>query len=253
MKKYFTEIIIGGLFVAILSGLLIWFFQILKEYENRLTKLETKFDLCVDCSSRTNRIDNYEYITYKGIDVSETGEVLVEVDIDLLSEQFRWKCGSIDKIVRGNEAADLEDVIRKYRDDAELKNAKGIVCVGTASAEGNTDGEETRAKDRIETLINLVNSNLQTKKPIPIYGFNLGKYIEQSSVVCSNATLDQRRILLIKIIQRSDNLTDDKLEESLKRVLLAKAADPNISFPIDIRKYSMFTSDQTMLIYGRRN
>jgi len=169
IRKYITEIIIGGLFVAIFSSGLIWFFQILKENENRLAKLETKFDLCVDCSQRANTIDNYQYTTYKSVDVAENGEVLLEADIDLLSEQFRWKCKSFDQIVRGDEKANLGEVISKYRDDAELNNAKAIVCIGTSSSEGQTSGQENLAKDRIETLINLVFTNLKTKKKFPFY------------------------------------------------------------------------------------
>lgn len=251
MKKYTTQIVIG-LSIALLSGLIFWGIQLLKEYENRLTKLETKFDICVDCSQRNKTIGKYEYKTYTGVDVAENGEILLQVDIDILSEQFRWKCASIDEIVRGENKADLAEVVRQYSDDVELKNAKAIICVGTASTEGDTYGEERRASDRMETLINLVESNLKTNKEISIYGLNLGKYVGQSENACSDATIDQRRIVLLKITQRSDNLTDDKLEASLKRILLAKASDPGITFPFDIRKYSMFSNGQTMLRYGRK-
>ena len=78
MKKYLAEIIIGGLCVAFFSGFLIWSLQILKEYENRLAKLETKFDLCVDCSQRNNTIGNYQYRTYKGVDVADNVIVLTK-------------------------------------------------------------------------------------------------------------------------------------------------------------------------------
>jgi hypothetical protein len=245
-EKYSIPIITVAV-VAMFS----WLFYTVIEHGNRLTKLETKFDICVDCSQRTNKIGEYAYTTYKAVYTDDKGDVLLEADIDLLSEQFRWKCGSISEIVRGDEKADIEEVIKNYRDNAELKNAKGIVCIGTASAEGNTDGEESRANDRIETLINLVNSNLTTEKQMPIYGLNFGKYNEESNTNCSSATLDQRRIVLLKIIERSEKLTDDKLEESLRKILLDKATDPNIHFPIDIRKYSMFNSGDKMLVYGR--
>ncbi len=251
MKKSTRENILIGLFVAILAAFVVWFFQILREYESRLTKLETRFDLCVDCSQRTQIIGKYPYTTYKSVDVAPDGEVLLEAEIDLLSEQFRWKCASITEIVRGNERADLADVISKYRDSAELQNALGIVCVGTASSEGNTKGEESRAKDRVETLFSLVKSNLKSQKKLPIYGLNFGKYDAITNSECSDATLEQRRIVLIKIIERSAKLTDDKLEESLKRVLLEKASNPAYIFPIDIRNYTMFKSGQDMLLYGR--
>ena len=65
--------------------------------------------------------------------------------------------------------------------------------------------------------------------------------------------MKQLTIVLIKVIKRSDSLTDDKLEASLKRILLNKATDPNLSFPIDIRKYSTFNSAKAMLVYGRKN
>jgi hypothetical protein len=246
LEKFFY-----GLLIAILGGLILWFFQILKEYENRLTKLETKFDIYVDSSERTHMIGNYPYITYTGVDVTADGEVLLKADIDLLSEEFRWRCASITDIVRGDKSENLGEVIANYRDDVQLQNALGIVCVGTASSEGNTKGEERRASDRVETLLNLVNSNLTSKKILPIYGLNFGKYNTDTNIPCSDATLEQRRIILIKIIERSEKVTDDKLEASLKRILVEKASNPTPRFPIDIRNYSMFTSGQTMLVYGR--
>jgi hypothetical protein len=249
--------ILGGLFVA----LFVWGFQLLKEYEHRLTQLETKFETtfeklealeaCVDCSQRTKKIGDYPYEIIKGVDVASNGEVLLETDIDVLSEQFRWECGSFVKIVRGKkESADLANVISQYKADAQLKGVKAIVVVGTASQEGNFSGEEKRAKDRIETLINLTQDSLNTPNQIPIYGLNFGKSIENIQGGCDD-TIDQRRIVLLKVLKRSDNLPDSELEASLKRILLAKATDYSV-FPVDIRKYSMFSSGQKMLVSGRK-
>ncbi|KAB2917745.1 MAG: hypothetical protein F9K23_05010 [Bacteroidetes bacterium] len=251
MRKYIWEIIIGGVVVAIIAGLVLLYIQFIKDYEHRLTKLEKDFEHCVDCSKRTKTIGDYPYTVYTGVDVASNGEVLLNVQIDLLSEQFRWRCGSITEIVRGDDVVDIGKVIRQYHDNAELENALGIVCIGTASSEGQLIGEQTRAGDRVETLINLVSSNLNSSKRMPIYGLNFGKHIGSTNTPCSDATLEQRRVILIKLIERSDKLTDDKLEESLKRILLEKASNPAYNFPIDIRNYSMFRNNEKMLIYGR--
>jgi len=249
MRKYLLETIIGGIIVAMIAGL---FFLALQHGE-RLAKLEAQFDICVDCSQQITKIGEYPFKSYKAVDVAPDGEVLLEADIDLLSEQFRWKCASFDEIVRGNKKEDLGEIIRSYRDNAELNDALGIVCVGTASAEGAPDNEENRAMDRVETLINLVDANLTSKKMLPIYGMNFGQYKGGENQSCSNATLDQRRIVLVKIIKRSERITNENLESSLQRLFLQKAVNSAYKFPIDIRNYSMFNSGKTMLVYGRRN
>jgi len=102
----------------------------------------------------------------------------------------------------------------------------------------------------MEYLINLV-KNYITNDTIPIYGLNIGKFLENRVSKCSDQTIDQRRIIIFKIIKKDENMTEAILERKLRRILLEKSSNTDLNFPIDIRKYSKFKNNETMLTVGR--
>jgi hypothetical protein len=243
---------------AIITYFLVEQQSAIRDHERRITRLETKFEDCVDCSRQVREKERggFTWKTYESSETNESGAVVFAVEIDVLSEQFRWDCGSPTTIVRENETPkrtyDLGEVIRQYSPERELKDAKTIVVVGTASSEGDIAAQERLAGNRIETLVPAVQHNLQ--KTIPVYGMNFGQYTEgDSSKPCSPDTAAQRRVLIVKVTKPDEPLPQKELGESLKRRFVALAEDKSLKFPIDIRKYSMFQKGAEMLVYGRKN
>lgn len=243
---------INPILTAILVGLVVWGITLVKEFEHRLTELETKFNICVDCTKRTKEVGGLKIDTYPGQSIDEkTGTIDLEVDIDILSEQCRWVCGSSREIVQGGEPVDFDKVMQAYVNTDQLKGISGIICVGAASSEGIQNNEEQRASDRMEYLINLVRNNIRNDT-IPIYGFNIGQYVGANNSQCSDNTLDQRRIILFKVLKKDSLMSNELFERKLRTILIQKAADKSINFPIDIRKYSKFQNSATMLTVGRK-
>lgn len=247
--KIFRDIIVG-IIAVILIFLIININDRFVEYEHRLTELETKFKICVDCSNgRQKKIGDYEWEIYKGFDFNDKNEVNIGLEIDILTEQFRWECGSIDKIVRGDREIDFNKVIQQYSQQKHLKGVTELICIGTASTEGYKDREEQRAENRMETLINLLKDNLNAEG-ISISGLNIGQYQGIKDTVCSDETLWQRRVIILKIIEQKSDITDQEQEKAIIRILLSKIKS-NKEFPLDIRKYSKFKNGDLKLRFGR--
>jgi hypothetical protein len=263
----FSKQVLLALFAAIVAlfaipfGILTYFVvehgKDIKEHEGRIAKLEQKVEDCVDCSLRVQVKDHGGYVwsTYHSEEKGEGEQGAFAVDIDILSEQYRWKCGSATTIVKENDenhTYNLDEIIQKYSPENELKGAKAVVVVGTASSEGTQAAQEKLAANRMETLYNIVQPNLQ--KVLPIYGMNFGQYTEgETSAKCSPDTAAQRRVLIVKVTKQKEGISPQEFSESLKRRFVALAENSVLRFPIDIRKYSMYQKGAEMLSYGRKN
>ncbi|MES2110864.1 MAG: hypothetical protein V4577_19060 [Bacteroidota bacterium] len=243
VRKILFETIIAGSTLALIGYFIYW----IKDFEHRLTKLEDNVDAISNSYPKSAFIGGYPYTVYRGTDSAPDGSVVLKVDIQILSKDYRWECLSKTQI-EGNNLPDINEIIKDYSDDRELKDAVGIVCVGTASSEGNDLDEEDRAYGRAKTLVDIVKQNLISKKDIPVLGLNFGRYNRTIKGPCTDATINQRLIVIVKIIERSEKLTDEGLESSLRKLFVEKAANLNSRFPIDITQYTMYHSRQSMLV-----
>jgi hypothetical protein len=229
----------------------------IKDHEGRIARLEQKVADCVDCSLRVQVKDRGGYVwsTYHSEEEGEGQQGPFAVDIDILSEEYRWECASTTTIVKENDknrTYDLGEIIQRYSPENQLKDAKAVVVIGTASSEGTPVSQENLAANRIETLLNIVEPNLQ--KTLPIYGMNFGQYTEaDTSEKCSPDTAAQRRVLIVKVTKQKEGISPKEFGESLKRRFVALAENSVLRFPIDIRKYSMYQKGADMLIFGRKN
>lgn len=248
--------LVGGLFIlfSVLAGYILTRLSTLDEiartHGERIARLET----CVDCSKspRTKIKGGYEWKEYPSEETDESGAVTFSVEIDVLSKQYRWACGrsNVDDIVRENQAnsaVSLEDIIRKYDPDDELRDAKKIVVVGTASSEGDLVSQEDLAQSRARTLLKVVGDNLQKK--IPVIGMSFGQYVaDKEKAKCSDATSEQRRVLIVKLIKQSTDMSDYELEKSLIKRFEQLAEKDSYKFPIDIRDYSNYKDHKRMFL-----
>jgi len=190
-------------------------------------------------------------LQYEGFDIDANGDTIMHVEIDILSDECSWKCGSSDRMFRANEEVpvkELRSIIRNLDNYKHFEDAESIICVGTASSEGNSAREELRAEQRAKRLKGLLGVYLKNKE-VPIYAMRFGKHQEKiNERGCTNATLNQRRIILVKTVKEKDGLTTKQMETSLKKIFSKKSTDLNSSFPVDIRKYSLFDNKRAMLL-----
>ena len=243
--------IFGALVTFGVVGCLAFMLNQFSDYQKRLSRLETKFDLCVKCGENDIKYGGYLWQRVYGYEMDENNNVKLGIEIDILSEEFRWKCASVEEIVRFEEPVDFDKIIQGFSDKKHLKGVEEIICIGTASQEGQAKGEEFRAEQRMETLINKFEDNLSSD--LPILGLNVGQHIKnnQYSNECSNATLKQRRVMVIKVLERDERLTEIQYRNSLVKILLEKSKSER-SFPFNISNYSKFTNKTLKLTEGRR-
>lgn len=140
-------------------------------------------------------------------------------DIYILDKKYVWKTGS-ETIVKG-----LGDLSQKDRwktalsDDLQtlIKNASEIIVVGTADIRSNTERENARAGNRSRTLLNIVTEirgNGQTA-----FNWNLGQWKGKRSVPFE----DQRRVIFIEVVKRSEGLKfKDGVRAALKNYQAAQ-------------------------------
>jgi hypothetical protein len=254
-KSTLIAALIGALFVLI-SVLAVYVLNrlsthedILRAYEGRISKLEA----CVDCSKsvRVKNKGGYEWTEYPSDETDREGNVTLSVEVDVLEKRYRWACGlsSKEDVLKENQSGEvgLDEIIRKYEPDEELKNAKKIIVIGTASSEGDITSQEDLARKRAMTLVSVVESNLQ--KDIPVRGMSFGQYIgDTERAKCSDSTSEQRRILIVKVTQQPANMSDEELEKSLIRRFKQLVDEERYKFPVDIRNYSNYKQGKRMFL-----
>lgn len=253
-----------GLIIAFISGLFILFSVLIGHILTKLSTLDeitrtqgeriAKLEACVDCS-KSPRIKNkggYEWKEYPSEETDEAGNVTLSVEIDVLEKRYRWSCSlsTSNDIVKENQtdgSVSLDEIIRTYDPDMELKDAKKIVVIGTASSEGDISSQEDLARKRAKTLVTVVENNLQ--KDLPVIGMSFGQYVaDAEKAKCSDATSEQRRILIVKIIQQSTKMSDDELEKSLIKRFKQLVDEESYKFPVDIRDYSNYRQGKRMFL-----
>jgi hypothetical protein len=253
----------SGLIMALIGGLFVLFSvltayvlnrlstheDILRAYEGRISKLEA----CVDCSKSARNINKggYVWTEYPSDETDKGGNVTLSVEVDVLEKRYRWACGlsTKDDIVKENqnEKVSLDEIIKKYEPDEELKDAKKIIVIGTASSEGDTSSQEDLARKRAKTLVSVVEDNLQ--KNIPVIGMSFGQYVaDTEKAKCSDATSEQRRILIVKVTQQPANMSNEELEKSLIRRFKQLVDEEKYKFPVDIRDYSNYKQGKEMFL-----
>lgn len=253
-KSSLIAALIAGLFV-LFSVLAVYMLNrlsthedILRAYEGRIAKLEA----CVDCSKsvRVKNKGGYEWTEYSSDETDREGNVTLSVQVDVLEKRYRWACGlaTKDDIVKEDQTkVSLDEIIRKYEPSEELKGAKKIVVIGTASKEGNITSQENLARERAKTLVSVVEDNIQ--RNIPVIGMSFGQYVaDTEKEKCSDATSEQRRILIVKVTQQPANISNEELEKSLMRRFIQLVDEEKYKFPVDIRDYSNYRERKRMFL-----
>lgn len=226
--------------------------ETVNQLENQNARLEENLDQFFENHTIIKKTGRFEYESIRGTKKAKDGTTILGLEIDILSEIYRWECGNYEKIVRGDKEYEPADIISDYRRNENLIDSKGLICVGMASQEGTRGNEEQRAENRMETLLDGARK-ARVYDICPIYGLNLGQFVgklEERQYLCTDSTLWQRRVVLLKIIKKRPNLPDKELKDCIISILVDKAKNKHIVFPIDIRDYSKYRNNGLTLREG---
>jgi hypothetical protein len=244
--------------IGICSGMLALsfiFWEKISTQGERISRLEGIVDKCVQCGvslPQKFEKDGVEWTRYKGQEPN--GSFAVEIDV--ISDKYRWLCNKsgINDIEQDNLIFDskksLSEIISKYEPNKELDGAKEIIVIGTASFEGDINTQTQLADRRAYTLKDTVAKGLGEILKIPVLPMSFGQYYspDASKGKCSNATSEQRRILIVKVTKQPEGIKEEDLEKSLVKRFEELAKDPSLNFPVDIRDYSNYRDRNPMLL-----
>jgi len=136
----------------------------------------------------------------------------VRLRINTLTQEYRWVFARSDVVEAYSPPIDPRGHVKEL----DISNARfGIVCVGTASSEGERGEEESRAKSRAERLQIIFREEFNN---VPaLYSLSLGQFQHKQKSFNPQATRDERRVIVIEILDREQ---DVNLKEAIKDALL---------------------------------
>jgi len=151
----------------------------------------------------------------------------------LFTDEFRWKLSSTASLEDGRVEPEFTDAMK-----AVLNNAKEIICVGASSQElppgvpleQARASEERRAGRRAEQTAVWVRKALS--RAIPIRKLNVGHHAPTAH---SSDTSDQRRMVIILVLERDDQTN---LDQALRAAMERESARAPILDAL-LREYSL--------------
>jgi len=153
----------------------------------------------------------------------------------LFTDEFRWRLNSFDSL-------DAEPSQPQFTPEmkAVLNNAREVICVGASSEEvpagvsyqAGRVAEEWRAGRRAEKIAWWVRQALS--RPVPVRKLNVGHHAPTGK---SRDTSDQRRVVIILVLDRDENAN---LDEALRAAMSRERARAPI-FETLLTRYSLAT------------
>jgi hypothetical protein len=151
----------------------------------------------------------------------------------LFSDEFRWRINSSDVLENG-----LRQPVFTPEMKAVLDDAVEIICVGASSEEippgvsfeSGRAAEERRAARRADRIAVWVRQALS--RPTPIRKLNIGHHASTDQL---GNTSDQRRVVIILVLDRDDRAN---IDEALREAMARESARAPI-FETLLTKYSL--------------
>lgn len=203
----------------------------LKKHLQQLKKNESSKPSIMPEARINNECESWIMLQSEGKD---TAGRHLKIQINILTQEYRWVFAQSDVIENFSSPVDPRAHIKKL----DINGTKGIICVGTASSEGSKGEEESRSMGRAENLLLIFREEF---KNLPErYTLNLGQYRYKHERFDPNMTRDQRRVIVIAIISKDENIN---LEIALKDALINMMNENKkgrISSCWDFRDYSIF-------------
>lgn len=243
------------------------------DYQNRISKLEKDIEFLneklnpsiakevvindrnVKIKRKTQDInEEIELENFKSIVTNpETDQELLETDIQVISDDYIWKCGSDTTLNNGK----LDKLMSSLPKES-LQISKRIIAVGTASNEGQETKEDKKAQEKLAInrayiLRQKLRNRMKDFNPkVPVSSFIFGQNTKPGG--SCDETINQRRVIIVSIRHASEDilraLEDQELKEpenALKTSFLG-AWKSGLSFPININDYSFYKNGERMLV-----
>jgi len=158
-------------------------------------------------------------------------EKYAKFEILIITQSHKWILKDTLNIENGN----LNDILPKYLEYLpNLKESNSIICIGTASHEGDENREYERSKARSKIIAEtIVNNNLYEEHQ-RVYYLPIGKHNPNKKL----ESRKQRPLILVGGIHLS-NLNEDEFKEALYDGLLKEK-----EFKVQFEEYSRFDSLQ---------
>jgi hypothetical protein len=162
-------------------------------------------------------------------------------------DSYNWAYKSIDRVEFNGQPTDFPAVLRQQPLQQILIQAQQVVAAGTASCEASRYlwgpfMEERRAEQRAQQLVTWIEESRGQAAQHPgasmrnVLALNLGRFQKNCSAGNSASTWNQRRIVLIAVTEKQENLD---LESCLERRM---KDDDSLKFLTD--NYSKFELDR---------
>lgn len=179
------------------------------------SKIDTKGNGNIIVDGNNNKVileknKEWEWQEIRGIEGNDF--VDIKIAFKIVTDEFRWKFKSHELLANGKE---IREELPKYLDNLpDFHNAIGLIAVGMSSQEGNLIVEEDRAMRRAESIILALRPHSISEKK-EIYKLNMGRF-KNKTLLNKDETSFQRRVVIVAIMDKSDNISLEKLKVCLK-------------------------------------
>lgn len=140
-----------------------------------------------------------------------------EFDVFALTKEYQWEPKTTKVVSPGGGLADmrskLESLLGQYG-----RRYHDLIAVGTASCEGEEEEELVRARDRADQLTDWLRDALTQigdDRERHLYSLNLGRFNERCSGPVTDATGNQRRVIVIAVKDRRPDMDLDAMRQAL--------------------------------------
>jgi len=148
-------------------------------------------------------------------DPNWNGQEVGAFGIFVLSQEYRWKLGSVQVVAPGGENVDMEEKLKRLLFQYGMQYGD-LIAVGTASCEGDPHREAGRASVRSQELISWLRpvlGELEKERHRQLYRLDMGQFRDCRGLD-SEQTGEQRRVILLAAKSRSHQ-EKDALERDL--------------------------------------
>lgn len=152
-------------------------------------------------------------------DVWETETIKVTIDgkeyefqIAILSQEYRWKLGSHERVETGAFASIVPPYLSRL---PRFQSALGFIALGAASEEGDRFTEIDRADRRADKIVEYLRPMINSR---PLYKLNLGQYTITTGAK-PPATAWQRRVIVVGIMKQDPELNESRFKRAVEMAL----------------------------------
>jgi hypothetical protein len=181
----------------------------------------------------------------KRIEIDDGWGNTATIDVLVLSREFSWSFARVDEVVGPSRKP--RDMIRFLKSpglQSYLASSRDLIAIGTASCEGERIEEGERARRRAESLAHWIQQAVpkgRSGRPPGPLKLNLGQYARPCADVDHDLTLNQRRVVLLSVVDKDpDDLKMTDMEEALREAFVG---EESLAF-LRPGEYFLFELDQ---------